>query len=50
MRKRGDVNREGVLCVGGKGVKRLGVRKKVVYEKEELNVVEGGVDIEEGLD
>ena len=30
IRKRGDVNREGVLSLGGKGVNWLGVRKKVV--------------------
>ena len=45
-----DVNTQAVFSLRGKPLNSFGLTKKVVYEKEEFNLLQAALDIEEGLD
>ncbi|MBR6264202.1 MAG: type IIA DNA topoisomerase subunit B [Prevotella sp.] len=45
-----DVNTQAVFSLRGKPLNCYGLTKKVVYENEELNLLQAALDIEEGLD
>ena len=45
-----DVNTQAVFSLRGKPLNSFGLTKKVVYENEEFNLLQGALDIEDGLD
>ena len=45
-----DVNTQGVFSLKGKPLNCYGLTKKVVYENEEFNLIQGALNIEDGLD
>ena len=45
-----DVNTQAVFSLRGKPLNSFGLTKKVVYENEEINLLQAALDIEEGLD
>ena len=45
-----DVNTQAVFSLRGKPLNTFGLTKKVVYENEELNLLQAALDIEDGLD
>ena len=45
-----DVNTQAVFSLRGKPLNCYGLTKKVVYENEELNLLQAALDIEDGLD